>query len=114
MHVIPMTKDVEQCLNNCTECHNICVEVLTYCVEKGNKHTDPEHIRLLRDCAEICQTAANFMLRGSKLHGLVCKICAEICRKCADHCDKFAGDDKMKMCAEVCRRCADTCQQMAM
>jgi hypothetical protein len=28
MHVIPMTKETEQCLNNCTECYSICVEML--------------------------------------------------------------------------------------
>lgn len=113
MHVIPMTKEVEQCLTNCTDCHSICVEMLTYCVEKGNKHTDPAHIRLLRDCAEICQTTANFILRGSKLHGLTCRACAEICMRCAEDCEKFTDDDKMKMCAELCRRCAESCKRMA-
>lgn len=47
MHVIPVKQDVQQCLSNCTDCHNICVEMLTYRVEKGNKHTEPEHIRAL-------------------------------------------------------------------
>jgi hypothetical protein len=112
MHIIPMNKDVEQCVQHCEECHHVCVELLTYCVEKGNKHTEPEHIRILRDCAEICQTAANFMLRGSKLHSLVCNVCAEICRRCAESCEKFGDDDKMRMCAEMCRKCADSCHKM--
>jgi len=113
MHIIPMNKEVENCIRICTECHNACVEALTYCVEKGNKHTEPEHIRLLRDCAEICQTSANFMLRGSKLHAMICQICAEICRRCADDCAKFGDDQTMQKCAEVCRRCADECQKMS-
>jgi hypothetical protein len=112
MHIIPMNKDVEQCVQNCEECHQACVELLTYCVEKGNKHTDPEHIRILRDCAEICQTSANFMLRGSKLHSLVCNVCAEICRRCAESCQKFSDDDTMRKCADMCRKCAETCQKM--
>ncbi len=113
MHIIPMTKEVEQCLNSCTECHSICAEILTYCLEKGNKHTEPEHIKLLRDCAEICQTSANFMLRGSKFHALVCGACAQICQKCAEMCEKFGDDEKMMQCAEVCRRCADSCTRQA-
>lgn len=32
-------------------------------VRRGFK--DPSHMRLMFDCAEICQTIANFMLRGS-------------------------------------------------
>lgn len=112
MHIIPMNKDVESCLQSCEECHHVCVELLTYCVEKGNKHTEPDHIRVLRDCADICQTAANFMLRGSKLHALVCQACAEICLRCAESCEKM-NDEKMNMCAEICRRCSDACKKMA-
>lgn len=112
MHILTMNKDVEECIENCQECHQTCVELLTYCVEKGDKHTDPEHIRVLRDCAEICQTSANFMLRGSNLHSLVCGICAEICRKCSESCEKFEDDDKMRICAEMCKKCAATCKEM--
>ena len=31
---------------------------------------------VLLDCAEICQTSANFMLRGSPLHTNTCAACA--------------------------------------
>jgi hypothetical protein len=35
---------------------------------------------LLLDCAEICQTAANFMLRNSELHSRTCAVCARSLR----------------------------------
>lgn len=112
MHVIPVSKETEQCMQHCDEAHHVCVELLTYCVEKGGRYTEPELICLLRDCAEICQTSANFMLRGSDMHANVCNACAEICRRCAEACQRFSDDEKMRTCAEICRRCAEVCQRM--
>src|ERR1700682_6009384 len=57
------------------------------------KQAEAAHIRLLLDCAEICQTSANFMLRGSELQGDTCGACAEVCDRYAQACAQF-GDDK--------------------
>jgi hypothetical protein len=105
--------NMQQCIQNCLDCHRICLETVAHCLQQGGKHADPAHIRLLLDCAEICQTSANFMIRGSNLHGRTCAVCAEICDKCADDCDQFGNDSLMKSCAEACRRCAESCRQMA-
>ena len=48
-----------------TDCHDICLQTVSHCLEKGGDHARTEHVTLLLDCAEICQTAANFMLRNS-------------------------------------------------
>ena len=76
-------------------------------------HAEPAHIRLLSDCAEICQTSANFMLRGSELHSRTCGVCAEVCERCATECDRMGDDAQMKVCADMCRRCAESCRQMS-
>jgi hypothetical protein len=76
-------------------------------------HAEPNHIRVMMDCAEICQTSANFMLRGSDLHVHTCAACAEICDRCAADCERMADDTRMAACAEMCRRCADSCRSMA-
>jgi hypothetical protein len=69
---------------------------------------------MLLDCAEICQTSANFMLRGSDLHQRTCAICAEVCRACAEDCERMADGDKMMLeCARQCRSCAESCERMA-
>src|SRR5258708_35232366 len=101
------------CIQNCTNCHAICVEMVTHCLEMGGKHADAAHIRLLLDCAEICQTSANFMLRGSDLHGHTCGVCAEVCDRCAQACPQFGDDTYMQTCAAACRTCAESCRQMA-
>jgi hypothetical protein len=108
-------KNMEQCIQNCQDCHKICLSTLfSYCMEQGGQHARPEHIRLLLDCAEICQTSADFMLRGSDFHVRTCGICAEVCARCATECGLFENDARMQDCAEVCRRCAEFCRQMAM
>ena len=104
--------EMHHCIEQCTECHNVCVETLAQCLQHGGKHAEPAHIRLLMDCAEICQTSANFMLRGSDLHTRTCAVCAEVCERCAQECARF-DEEFMKHCADACRRCAASCRQMA-
>lgn len=105
--------DMQTCINNCLACHSICLQTITYCLSQGGKHAEPAHIRLLMDCAEICQTSANFMLRGSLFHMYTCDVCTDICDACADECERFTGDTQMQKCAEMCRRCAASCREMA-
>jgi hypothetical protein len=66
----------------------------------------------MMDCVEICQTSANFMMRGSEQHHLTCRACSEICSLCAEDCASM-DDDVMKKCAEVCRKCAKSCGEMS-
>ena len=108
-----LTEDVLACIQQCVDCHKACTETTTYCLQTGGPHREPNHIRLLLDCAEICQTSANFMMRGSDLHHHTCAACAEICDRCADDCDHMPDDTRMAACATVCRRCADACRHMA-
>jgi hypothetical protein len=75
-------------------CHDICTETITHCLEMGGDHAEPSHIWLLLDCAEICQTSANFILRMSDFHGQICGVCAEVCERYAEDGERF-GDDQM-------------------
>ena len=109
-----MTKEMEQCIENCLECHRICEETAAHCLQMGGKHAEASHIRLLRDCAQICLTSADFMSRHSEFHTDTCRVCAEICRRCAEDCERIGADDEMmKECADMCRRCAESCTAMA-
>lgn len=109
-----LSAEMRQCIENCTSCHAICVETATHCLQMGGRHAEASHIRVLLDCAQICATSADFMLRGSEFHASVCGVCAELCEACATHCEQMAdGDETMLRCAEICRRCAESCRQMA-
>jgi hypothetical protein len=113
METSAMNEPMQACIQECLDCHRICLETMVHCLEQGGRHAEADHIRLLLDCAEICQTSANFMLRGSDLHPMTCEVCAEVCAECADSCESFDGDARMQNCAEACRSCAESCQTMA-
>ncbi|HEX6980284.1 MAG TPA: four-helix bundle copper-binding protein [Alphaproteobacteria bacterium] len=106
--------DIQRCIEDCLDCFRICTETIAHCLQKGGRHAEANHIRLLQDCADICETAATFMMRRSDLHVRTCAVCAETCLRCAEDCDRLADDEQMRRCAEVCRRCAESCRQMSM
>jgi hypothetical protein len=115
-HTAPHTtsREMQQCIEECTRCHASCLETAHHCLHVGGKHAAPHHVGLLLDCAEICQTSANFMLRGSDQHTHTCGACAEVCRACEEACRSMgAGDEKLKACADACKRCAESCARMA-
>ena len=108
------TMTMEECLAACTRCYEVCLQTINHCVTQGGDHATPHHIRMLMDCAEICRTSMNFLIRGSQYHGFTCFVCAEICRACAEDCERFKGDRAMQECAEACRRCEESCKMMAL
>jgi hypothetical protein len=109
-----ITPEMRDCIANCTECHNSCTETAQHSLGLGGPHADPHYIHVLLDCAQMCATSADFMLRGSELHGRVCGICAEACDRCAEECERLAnGDETITRCAQICRRCAESCRRMA-
>lgn len=91
---LQIAEQMRACIQAYHRCHDICTESITHCLEMGGDHAEPSHIRLLLDCAEICQTSANFMLRMSDFHGQICGVCAEVCERCAEDGERF-GDDQM-------------------
>ena len=106
--------NIEDCIENCVACHRVCLETIQYCLRMGGKHAEEKHIRLLTDCAQICQISADFMIRGSELHHETCAACAEVCGRCADDCAALGADDEqMQECAERCVRCEESCAEMA-
>lgn len=103
--------EMQQCLDNCQHCHATCLTMAAnHCLETGGPHVEPAHFRLMLDCAQICQTSADFMRRSSALHTQVCGVCAEVCEACAQSCERVGGMDE---CVQACRRCVETCRRMA-
>lgn len=102
----------QTCITTCWDCRNECHETLfNHCLVEGGKHVEQEHVKLMTDCIQICQTAADFMTRQSPLHASVCAACADVCEACAKSCEAIGGEH-MKLCAGTCRRCAQSCRDM--
>jgi hypothetical protein len=104
---------MQECIEECSTCHHIALLTSSYCLAQGGKHVEPGHLTLLADCADICQTTAKLMLRGSEQHAAACAACAAICRACEQSCAGFPDDRHMRECADACRRCAESCEKVA-
>jgi hypothetical protein len=106
--------DMDSCIQACLDCHRVCLATVAHCLQQGGSHAEAAHIRIMLDCAQICLVSADFMIRGSTLHGRICAVCAETCRACEQSCSGHPdADDAMRRCAEACRRCAEECERMA-
>jgi hypothetical protein len=94
---------MQHCIEQCTRCHQTCLTTaLTHCLDQGGRHVEPTHMRLMIMCAEICQTAADFMLSRVDQHNIICGACAQVCQACAEGCEAIGDMD-----------CATACEQMA-
>lgn len=106
-----MSDAMKACIDNCTRCHQVCLQtVLTHCIEVGGDHATPDHVRLMLNCAEICQASANLQLSGSAFSAKLCGVCSEICEACALSCE---AKDEMADCVQACQQCAQSCKAMA-
>jgi hypothetical protein len=108
------SKEMQDCIRNCSDCHTVCIRTVNYCLKKGGEHAQVGHITILLDCADICATSANFMSRLSNVHQDTCALCAQVCSMCAVECESLNGEDEQIIkCVEVCRACAESCEVMA-
>ena len=109
-----LTAEMGECIARCTSCYNACVETTIHCLTMGGEHAAVEHIRLLLDCAQVCATSRDYMLRGSDFHPQACGLCAQVCQRYAEWTDEHPGVDAvMRRCGEECRGCAESCRAMA-
>ncbi|NMG65920.1 four-helix bundle copper-binding protein [Azoarcus indigens] len=105
-----LSSEMMACIQACRHCQRICLNMATgHCLEKGGRHVEPEHLRTMLVCAEICGTAADVMTTGSTLHRQVCAVCADICDACISSCRDL---DEMDECIDACERCKDSCEAM--
>lgn len=106
-----LAPELAACIEQCTQCHRICLAMATgHCLEKGGRHIEPEHLRTMLVCAEICRSAADVMISGSRLRHRVCALCADICDACSASCRAL---DDMDECIDACERCKTSCQSMS-
>jgi hypothetical protein len=109
-----LPKHLQECIQLCWECRNDCQKVLfNHCLDMGEDHTDPLHVSLMMDCIQMCQVAADAMVRQSIMHKAICAVTAAICDACAQSCEELSDDPEMEQCADICRECADSCRQMS-
>ena len=56
-----VSKEMQACIDECMGCYKVRLGMaMTHCLERGGKHVEPKHFRLMMACAEICRTSAHF------------------------------------------------------
>ena len=107
-----MHDEYKTCIDECQKCAVECEHCATACLHEPDVGARTRCIQELRDCADICTLAVQYMARGSSHAKALCDLCATICDSCATECGKFR-DTHCQSCATACRRCADECRKMA-
>lgn len=108
---VQMNKDTH--LDDIANCYLSCNEMLRHCLEMKGEHSNPDHLLLLVDCADICQVLLNFNYINSNAAKRVAELCAQICERCAASCAEFKEDPEMEECSAICKKCAQSCRELS-
>jgi len=108
-----MPMPMKDCIDLCWASHVMCLETAAGLTVMGASATALQLAAMLSDCAEICQTTANSMIRRSPLHTVLCQACAEACERCARACGQQGSAPSLARCVESCRSCSESCRHMA-
>jgi hypothetical protein len=108
-----LSVNMEEAIRNAMECFRITTNCMQHCLSLSEKHAEVKHITLLKECAELCQITASFLIVKSDFAHDVCGVCARVCEACADSCEEIDDRDAMmKLCIHACRDCAESCRNM--
>jgi hypothetical protein len=91
------------------ECAATCEWCADQCLNEDQLKKLIDCIRTDRDCATICRSSAELLIRDSKYSAQVIDICEQVCRDCAEECEKHEHDH-CRACADACRRCEEVCK----
>ncbi len=97
---------------NCSACAAECQKALDYCAKKGGRYAEGSLTNVLKDCITACNSASEYLTRGSTFSPKAASICIEACNNCAKACESFKDDDKMRATADECRKCAGNCSKV--
>lgn len=100
-------REAERCIDALQACYAACMRNVSYGNVKKSGPIQEEHVRLMLDCAEMCQTAANFLIRESDHYLRICREAAEICKDLASSCEGVDGMDGIR---STCDECVSVCR----
>ncbi|HUG48842.1 MAG TPA: four-helix bundle copper-binding protein [Candidatus Limnocylindria bacterium] len=109
-----------ECIDACFDCAQACTACADACLGEERHLTHLVRcIRLNLDCADVCRTTGNLLLRQTEPDWAVIRAqleaCVEACQSCGSECQRHADGMNMehcRVCAEACHRCADACRQL--
>lgn len=105
--------NMEEAIKNSLECFRVTSNCLQHNLSIGGRHSEKKHISLMKECAELCQLSASFMIESSDFANDICGVCARVCDASADSCADIDSEDAMmRLTITALRKCADSCRNM--
>jgi hypothetical protein len=105
-------KALKSTVDICLSTQKLCLQAAAYCIDRGGEYTHPELLHALFDCAEINQTAANFLCRVSKHSTEIVHLAGKVSEKCSDRLkDIEQTDGLLRAVYAACLRSADVCSE---
>ncbi len=99
----------ENITNQVKDCSLTCHRMLNYLLECDYPERKKQ-LKLLQDCANICDTQSLFLVKNSQFSKQLALLCAHICEICGNECKKWP-DYYSQHCAKICLDCAIACIQ---
>jgi hypothetical protein len=110
----PSRQQMWDCVSVCSDTQRSCLDTVRYCLDMGGRFSASGRIRVLLDCASMCQTTAEDSRHGSILYEQSASYCAHLCERVARELYPLAADDMIQACILACQRCAEYCQGIGM
>lgn len=82
------------------EGYDACLEAILEAMARRGARSG-ERVTLLQDCAELCQVAADFLLRRSPRAERVGRFCAAVCAEASAACRVADGRPWLRQCGEI-------------
>jgi hypothetical protein len=103
--------DKQSAVASALHCARTCYEMaMSQARQPGGKPLEVEHLALMLNCADLCETTARFLINDSPVQARVAGVCAEVCQECARHCERV---NDMNECVDACRACAVDCGRLS-
>ncbi len=93
MAIVSTAADPYQaCIYACGRCAQACYECLNACLNEQDANPRKNCIKILMECAKMCEMSVGLMAMNGQFAKDHCKLCATICDKCAQEC-KMVQDE---------------------
>jgi len=110
----PTRRQMWDCGTVCMDTQRICLDTVRYSLDTGGRYSGSGRIRVLLDCAAMCQTTAEDSRHGSILYEQSCTYCADLCERCVRELHPLAADDTIQACILACKHCAECCRSIGL
>lgn len=113
MAIVTKTMDPYQAgIYACNRCSQACYECLDVCLNEQYINPKKNCVKILIECAKVCEMAVGLMAMNADFAKDYCKICATICDSCAKECE-MVQEEYCQKCAQECTTCAEECNKMS-